>query len=210
MELGHASMTPIESASESGETAERWSGLMARAQAGDQNAYQTLLEEIAPSLRSLCRSYVGHDDDLEDIVQDILLTVHGIRHTYRHTRPFRPWLFTIARRRIIDWIRQRSRRQLREVESRDERDPPDERMVDSTGIEPDGAAIRDDVARQVHLAIAALPPHQREAIILLRLRGLTLEEAAETTRRSESALKVACHRALKSLHSVFNGSRRHD
>lgn len=190
--------------------AERWAGLMARAQDGDQHDYRSLLEEIAPYLRGVCRRYLGHDDEVEDVVQDILLTVHSIRHTYERSRPFKPWLYTIARRRIADWIRRRSRRLRREDDGARRTACFDEGLLDQADAQPDLAAIRAHTAQEVRDAIDALPPRQREAITLLRLRELTLDEATRTTKQTAGALKVSCHRALKSLQLAFNRANRHD
>ena len=91
-----------------------WSILMAHAQAGDAGAYRRLLAEISPYLRSLAARRHRDPADVEDTVQDILLTIHAIRNTYDPTRPFGPWLVTIAHRRIIDRLRRRGRLQSRE------------------------------------------------------------------------------------------------
>src|SRR5215470_12694964 len=92
-----------------------WSTLMARAQGGDRDAYRRLLEEITPYLRSLASKRHRLPSDVEDAVQDVLLTVHAIRHTYDPSRPFGPWLVAIARRRIIDRLRRASRLRARET-----------------------------------------------------------------------------------------------
>src|SRR5437762_9721307 len=92
-----------------------WSILMARAQDGDGEAYRKLLVDIAPYLRSLARRHHRDPGDVEDTVQDVLLTVHAIRHTYDPYRPFGPWLVAIARRRIIDQLRRQGRTRAREV-----------------------------------------------------------------------------------------------
>ena len=91
-----------------------WSILMAHAQAGDPGAYRRLLAEISPYLRSLAARRLRDPADIEDTVQDILLTIHAIRYTYDPTRPFGPWLVAIAQRRIIDRLRKRGRQQSRE------------------------------------------------------------------------------------------------
>ncbi|MEO8921749.1 MAG: sigma factor, partial [Caldimonas sp.] len=72
-----------------------WAILMARAQGGDASSYRRLLDEISPYLRSLAA--VSHRDplDIEDTVQDALLSIHSVRHTYDPARPFGPWLVTI-------------------------------------------------------------------------------------------------------------------
>jgi RNA polymerase sigma-70 factor (ECF subfamily) len=92
-----------------------WSILMARAQDGDGAAYRRLLEEVTPYLRSLAASRHRDPRDVEDAVQDILLTIHAIRQTYDPTRPFRPWLVTIANRRLVDRLRRQGRLRSRET-----------------------------------------------------------------------------------------------
>ena len=75
---------------------------MAHAQGGDRAAYRRLLEEIAPYVRALAVRRLPNRSDVEDAVQDVLMTVHAIRQTYDPARPFGPWLVAIADRRIID------------------------------------------------------------------------------------------------------------
>ena len=83
---------------------------MARAQDGDRAAYRRLLEDITPYLRSLAARHRVLSGELEDVVQDMLLTVHAVRHAYDPGRPFGPWLLAIARRRIVDRLRRRGGR----------------------------------------------------------------------------------------------------
>jgi RNA polymerase sigma-70 factor (ECF subfamily) len=170
-----------------------WSGLMARAQDGDRQAYRTLLQDITPWLRAQASRCFRERCDVEDAVQDVLLTVHAVRHTYDPGRPFGPWLATIANRRIIDRLRRQTRAWSREVEF-------------SAGHETFSPAaanphIEDEFADEaaLHAAITALPRDQQEAIRLLKLKEMSLKEAALASGRSVSALKVATHRAIKSL-----------
>src|SRR5260370_23523410 len=93
-----------ESASDS-----RWSRLMAAAQAGDRAAYERLLRDILPFIRAIVGRQHGTRDRVEDAVQDVLLTLHRVRHTYDPARPFTHWLATLARRRSIDLLRRKSR-----------------------------------------------------------------------------------------------------
>lgn len=92
-----------------------WSILMARAQAGEREAYRRLLDEITPYLRSLAAKAHRNRSDVEDAVQDVLLTVHSIRHTYDPGRPFGPWLVAIAHRRIVDRLRTGPRERARDA-----------------------------------------------------------------------------------------------
>jgi RNA polymerase sigma-70 factor (ECF subfamily) len=166
---------------------------MARAQDGDRQAYRTLLQDVTPYVRSLAARYLKEPTEAEDAVQDVLLTVHAVRHTYDPGRPFGPWLVAIANRRIIDRLRRHTRARLREVEWSEEHETfsPEAANIHNEDAPADEAAL--------HAAITALPREQREAIRLLKLKEMSLKEAAAASGRSIAALKVATHRAIKSL-----------
>jgi RNA polymerase sigma-70 factor (ECF subfamily) len=178
-----------------------WSRLMGRAQDGDRAAYRTLLEDMTPYLRSLAGRRFKEPGDIEDAVQDILLTVHAVRHAYDPRRPFGPWLVAIANRRIIDRLRRQTRAKFREIELTAEHEtfsaPPA-----NLSSNPSEVAVNEAV---LHEAIEKLPPEQRQAIRLLKLNEMSLKEAAATSGRSISALKVATHRAIKSLRKILQG-----
>lgn len=174
-----------------------WPILMARAQAGDREAYRRLLEEIIPYLRALAARHRFEPSDAEDAVQDILLTVHAIRHSYDPTRPFAPWLVAIANRRFVDHWRRQDRLRSREARLLPEHEtfPADqanqyERLADRRGL---------------HEAVETLPAGQRQAIQLLKLEEKSLTEAAASSGTTVAALKVATHRALKSLRKILAG-----
>jgi len=172
-----------------------WSTLMARGQDGDQAAYRLLLESIAPYLRALARRGGVGAEEVEDSVQNILLTVHAIRHTYDPKRPFGPWLVAVAWRRLVETLRRRGRISARETELTEEH-------VTFVTEEANLSETADD-ARRLRGAISNLPRGQRQAVELLRLKELSLKEAAAESRQSEAALKVAMHRALKRLRRLF-------
>lgn len=169
-----------------------WSVLMARAQDGDKPAYGRLLREVTPICRAIAGRAFRSREDVEDVVQEILLTIHQVRHTYDPQRPFQPWLLAIARRRVVDRIRRRSR--IAAVEQplaaeheetfSDERTNPVETVWDPEAL---------------RLAIAALPPGQRQAVEMLKLKEMSLKEASAASGLSIAALKVAGHRAYKAL-----------
>jgi RNA polymerase sigma factor (sigma-70 family) len=176
----------------------QWSRWMAAAQEGDRAAYERLLKDCLPYLRSIAGRYHRTADRREDVVQDILLTLHRIRHTYDPARPFTHWLATIASRRSIDALRRRGRTE--KIETFDE-------QAYETFSDP--AANREmsarDEAPALRAAIATLPEGQREAVELLKLRELSLAEASQQTGKSVSALKVNMHRALKALRLQLKG-----
>ena len=91
--------------------------LMARAQQGDSNAYVTLLRAITPRVRQLVRSRRGFlgENDVEDVVQEVLLSVHAVRATYDPARPLMPWLSAIVRHRLADAGRRHARQGAHEI-----------------------------------------------------------------------------------------------
>lgn len=172
---------------------------MAAAQAGDRRAYERLLADSVGLIRAAARRQGVALDRLDDVVQETLITVHRVRHTYDPTRSYDAWLSAIASRRAIDALRSRGRRDSRELH---------DEFAMETHAGPDdasAAAERLQRAQQLQAAIAQLPPGQREAVEQLGLREHSLSEAAELTGRSSGALKVNLHRALKALRGHFHG-----
>ena len=174
--------------------------LMKAAQDGDADAYALLLRLIAPRVRQVVhRTRSGAPpEDIEDLVQDVLLSVHAARATYDPQRPFTPWLLAIVRHRLADGARQYARSKAHEVAMED---------PDSAGVAATTAAAAEtfedmDALRR---AIEALPPGQRQAIERLKLREQSLKEAAADTGLSIAALKVASHRAMASLRKALSG-----
>lgn len=173
-----------------------WSVAMARAQGGDRAAYRRLLEDITPYIRGLAARHVRNSGDIEDTVQDVLLTIHAVRHTYDPARPFGPWLATIAGRRIVDGLRRRGRIGSHEAAL----------DIDLETFSHAEANLQEDAAdaRAVREAIERLPAGQRDAVRMLKLEEMSLNEAAAASGMSVGALKIAMHRALKSLRKLLH------
>jgi len=170
---------------------------MARSQDGDAASYRALLRGVTPYLRALGHRLGLGGPDLEDAVQDVLLTLHSIRHTYDRSRPFGPWLTAVARHRLLDRLRRRVRQSGRETEL--------------TEAHETFAAVETNLpeeaseARRLKAAIADLPEGQRRAVEMLKLKEMSLKEASQATGQSETALKVSVHRAIKRLRTVLGG-----
>lgn len=179
-------------------TSARWSEMMAAAQNGDRAVYERLLREIVPFVRAIVARQHRTADRIDDVVQDVLLTIHRVRHTYDPTRPFEHWLATIAKRRSIDALRRRLRTQANET-------------ADDNAYETfaDPAANRTtevrDAADQLGGALAGLTDRQREALDLVKLREMSLAEASRASGQSVAALKVNVHRAIKALRVKLKG-----
>jgi RNA polymerase sigma-70 factor (ECF subfamily) len=167
------------------------------AEARDSRAYDMLLRECLPLLRAVCRARLRDAADVEDAVQDALLTIHRVRHTYDPSRPFRPWLAAIAQRRALDRGRSRGRSAAREVEidAAGEVAAPGRDAEAELGLRMESARLRQ--------AVGELPTAQRTALGLTKIEDLSLAEASGRSGMSVGALKVATHRALRSLRRRF-------
>jgi RNA polymerase sigma-70 factor, ECF subfamily len=177
-----------------------WSALMAAAQRGDRTDYERLLREILPFLRALAARQHRAPDRIEDVVQEVLLTVHRVRHTYDPARPFGPWLAAIARRRSIDVLRRRGR-----TDATERSDPQAYETFGDPRAKEEMEA-RERAAGLGH-AIARLPRGQREALELVKLRELSLAEASRASGKSVASLKVSIHRAIRALRQLMEGER---
>lgn len=182
----------------------RWGAWMCAAQSGDRAAYHALLTAITPYLRAIAQRYLGRDD-AEDAVQDILIVMHDIRHTFEPGRPFKPWLATIATRRCIDTLRKRTRRTVHEMD--------DEAIFDTlpdAGLSPEEALGQAQQAHAIRRAVGRLSPKMREAVRLVHLDELSLDEAAVRAGQTSGAVKVAAHRALNTLRAALRVPRSRD
>jgi RNA polymerase sigma factor (sigma-70 family) len=172
----------------------RLAALMRSAQGGDADAYAAVMQELAVHVRRVVRHRRAflEQADVEDLVQDVLLSVHAVRATYDATRPFLPWLLAITRNRLADAARRYARSGAHEVVVEDLGVTFfSDRTNTMTTTYGDPAALKE--------AIAALPSGQRNAIEMLKLREMSLKEAAAASGTSVGALKVATHRAMDAL-----------
>ena len=149
------------------------------------------MKELGSAIEAYVRSRFGSSgssDFPEECVQESLLAVHRARHTYDPRRPFRPWLFTIVRHKAIDLLRrQRVRGAGDSLDAEDGRPPPPAAAADPSH-RIDGVTL-----------LAGLQPKYREALVLTKLEGCSIEEAAERAGVSASAMKTRVHRAIRAV-----------
>jgi len=170
-------------------TEEELRGLLIGGLSGDAATYRLFLDRLAAYLRAYLRRRLAQmPQDVEDLVQEILLAVHNQRHTYDATQPLTAWIHAIARYKLVDLLRRRSRADL----LHDALDEDDELL----GVtDSDAAEARYDIAR----LLEQLPDRQRLPILHVKLQGESVSETARRIGMSESAVKVGIHRGLKAL-----------
>jgi RNA polymerase sigma-70 factor (ECF subfamily) len=167
---------------------ETWPALMACAQAGDRDAYSQLLRAIVPVIRALVRKQVADATLMDDVIQEVLLTVHRVRHTYDPDCPFLPWLMAITQARTVDALRKRGRLEQRETD--------DDAAFEGICA---GEAGQQDNEEELALILDQLPARQRQIVEHIHLQEMSLAEAAARHNLSVAAVKSLLHRALTNL-----------
>ena len=175
---------------------------MAAAQDGDRAAYEVILRESMPVIRRIARSQGAPTDALDDVVQDVLITIHGARAGFDPSRSYLAWLTAIAQRRTIDLLRKQLRRGSREVFA-----PVAFESYAATD-DPEGEAALHSEAALLRAQVTSLPDGQRQAVEALGLEEKSLEDASRATGRTKTSLKVNLHRAIKTLRARMSGIAR--
>lgn len=162
---------------------------MVAAQSGDAVAYHRLLTEVGGWLK---RYYARRlpPGFVDDAVQDTLLAIHRKRHTYDPARPLEPWLAAIARHKWIDRLRA-------------QKVAPTEPLHDDIAVADHGDAVIS--AWSLEALLRQIKPAQVQVIRLVKLQGLSIEEAATRTGQSTSLVKVNIHRGLGRLQVLAEG-----
>ena len=159
---------------------------MIRAQQGDQAAYTSLLQEIAHIARAVLYPKMAREGDVEDVVQEVLISVHKARHTYDGKRPLRPWIMAIITYRFNDYLRKYYRMHQHEAKDFDS-------MAEKLSV------TKTDEQSELLDVLATLPERQQHIVSMMKIEGYTAKEVAEKMNMTESAVKVAAHRSYKQL-----------
>ena len=168
--------------------------LIARWKAGEQRAATLLVERHAVAVARFVAS-IGARDDVEEVVQDTFVRAFASIDGFRGDSSLRTWLFTIARRLLLD-RRRSARRRGEQVEVR-ENDAATE--YDSL----DGV-VADETQRRLQAALAKLSPTQREVFVLRVSEGMSYAEIADTVGTTEGAARVHYHHAMRTIKELLD------
>jgi RNA polymerase sigma-70 factor (ECF subfamily) len=161
---------------------------------GDSKSYHRLLQELAPVLRGLASRGLARNklggEDVEDVVQETLLALHLKRGTWDERQAFCPWLYAIARNKLIDNLRRRGRHAHLPID-----DFGDLLAAHARPPELNGA----DAER----LIARLNGRARAIVVAISIEGASARQVAQRLGMTEGAVRVALHRALRSLAKAF-------
>jgi RNA polymerase sigma-70 factor (ECF subfamily) len=178
----------------SGRDGAELAGLLNAAVAGDEKAYADFLARVAALVRGFVRRRVAQGGiDPEDVVQETLLAIHLKRHTWRSDAPVLPWVYAIARYKLIDAFRRRGRRIEVDVDD----------FADSIA-QPEAETVSE---RDLSRALDGLSPGQRSVVSAISVDGRSIGETAGLLGMSEVAVRVALHRGLAAIAKRFGRDR---
>ena len=154
---------------------------------GNEQDYAEFLTELRTSVEGYLarKSVVEHERD--DVIQDVLMSVHLARNTYDRSKPFGPWLVSIIRRRLVDRFRVNRRFVADDI-------------FDHPDPEQQTASVEDTL--YLEKALSSLKPKQRAAIIATEIYGRTTSEVAAELKMNPGTFRVMLHRAMKSLREI--------
>lgn len=162
--------------------------------AGSSAAYAEFLGQLTPILRRvIARKILA--SDVEDVVQEVLISIHKARHTYDGTRPLMPWVMAITGFRMTDHLRKTysERRHLR---------------VDIADYENVLESVTETLGtnESMHEVLDGVGERERKILSLMHMEGYTAREVGSQLGMNESAVKVAAHRAIKMIRKrLVNG-----
>jgi RNA polymerase sigma-70 factor, ECF subfamily len=158
---------------------------------GDEASHKSLLTKLSAYLRAYFKGQLARigrgPSDAEDLVQETLIALHTRRHTYDRSQLLTPWVYAIARYRLVDYLRRTKSANM---------DVPVE-AAEGVFANDDVSAV--DSGLDLTKLLAQLTPKMRQAIQFVKLDGMSVSEAAVRAGMSQSAIKVSVHRGLRAL-----------
>lgn len=154
---------------------------------GDNTQYQYFLREVANMIRKIISKKIPNQD-VEDITQEILISMHKARHTYDGERPLMPWIYSIIKFRMNDHFRK-----LYKISEYDFLEIEDQNVAGHDEVE--NHELKDDVSKVLKFA------NKKERYILkeMHMKGHTAKEVGQKIGMKESAVKVAAFRAMEKI-----------
>ena len=161
------------------ETADYFAGLVARARAGDEVAFERIMLATEQRVVSIAWRMLGNRDDARDAAQDVYLRVFKYLGRFRAGEDFRGWLYRITINVCHDFARKKGATgfgQLDQIDFVPERAALESR---SGGADPESLALQEQQLALIRSALQLLPPKERAALVLRDLEGFSTEEVAQ-------------------------------
>jgi RNA polymerase sigma-70 factor, ECF subfamily len=168
--------------------------LIRRAQAGDESAFESLVERHRARAWRVARGLVGSDEDAQDLVQEAFLRVFRSLSSFDFDHGFMTWLYRIVTNLAIDHLRKRRAAISTAASSEDESDLD---LPDEAGSSPSEGLEQTDLAREVEACLASLAPHFQSVLRLREMEGLPCTEIARIVGATHVTVRWRLHRGRK-------------
>ena len=177
---------------------EDFAALLEAAQGGSEQAFSVLWRDANPALLRYLRVVAA--ENAEDVAAETWVqVVRGLPRFTGDEAAWRAWLFTTARRRLLDQARVRKRHPAEPLDEISAAEVPRSAAAEQLAM--------DNIATESAIALLSkLPEHQAEVIFLRVVAGLDTEVVADMLGRSPGAIRVAAHRGLKKLAAMLSGA----
>jgi len=169
--------------------------LLIQAQEGNQDSYKKFLLETTNILKSYFYQRVNDHNFIEDLIQETLISIHKALPTYDPTLPVLNWIYTIAYRRYIDFVRKDARIKKNEYST--------ETFYQYSSNITYKSQENYENQNRIKSVLDRMSERERKIITLLKIENYSIKEAAKILNLSESALKVAAHRAYKKIKKLL-------
>ncbi|WP_437935105.1 RNA polymerase sigma factor [Sorangium sp. So ce341] len=176
---------------------------MDRYACGDARAFTELHRALSARLLAYLTRMCGSETLAGDLAQETFLRMHRARSTFARGGAVTPWAYAIARNVYVDHARAQKHRSTERLPSDPGAEPPDARGADAEAV-----AIATETARAVERVLARLPASQREAFILIRYEGLSVQDAAAILGTTGTAVKLRAFRAYEALRAALEELKR--
>ena len=177
---------------------------VARARAGDETAFQALVERHGRAVFRLAYRMTGNEQDAEDVVQETFLKAYRRIGQFEDRAAFGSWLHRITANAAYDLLRVRSRKKEGGVETGSEDPAPDPLdAFESESPSPERIALSGQIARRVKAALARLSPQERAAFTLRHFEERPIREIASLLELDVSATKQSVFRAVRKLRQAL-------
>lgn len=174
---------------------ENWTEWAIAAQNGDKRLYNKLLMEIAPYIRNTIIKSLSNQDVAEDIMQEVLISVHKSLASYSPERPFKPWLMAIVSFRRTDYLRKHYAQRQDKTTTTDENYEYEAKNVTNPTHEGE--------LKDIEAALQELSEDHQKIFKMIKIEGYTAKEVAIEMNMNESAVKVSAHRTMKKLQGML-------
>ena len=173
--------------------------LLRRAQGGDTDAFEQLIEPLEQLIWRVCRHYTGDRGAAEDCGQEAMIRIWRNLGGYRGDCTLESWVYRIAANCCMDWLRKKKRDRSESIE------PLREKGFDQADTAPgtEDRVVAADERKRLREAIAQLPEDQRDALMMTQLERISYEEAASILNVSEGTVKSRVNRAKARLKELL-------